>query len=1099
MALQHILKNSAVSGKEPTASQLANGEIALNYHVDGPFLTCKDTSGAIRRITGVWINATSPSTPTPGEFWLDISVTPAQLKIYKDTTDTWIQTYTVAVASTAVSGIVELATDAETITGADALRAVTPASLQAKLSDSTGLANSARIASSAAVKSAYDLANAALPRTGGTITGAVQFALGAAATPSITFTGDTNTGLFSPSADQLSVTTGGIERLRIDAAGQIEAVSLGTAAAPTWSFVSDPNTGIYSPGADQLALSTGGTGRLFVDASGRVGIGVTPTTTLDVAGPIRSLNGTIDARLQAGYAGAVGIGAQSNDAVLFIQNATERMRIDSSGRVGIGTSIPGALLETSSAASGTVNGEVVLQRSRSNPTGNTVFLDIKSRRHTAGTSWEGVGLRLQHQVDATLMGFIEFNSLNGGQDIALGTAGTTRLLINSAGRVGIGTSSPGAALDVAGNIRLSAAAPNIEFNNGGGMVYGPASNTIAFATGGGPATPIERARIDANGRLLVGTSASTALLGYNSGAQFAAGTGTVSLIRNTADNGACEIVYAKSRGTSGAPAVVASGDGLSLERFAGYDGAAYIEAARITAAVDGTPGTNDMPGRLVFSTTADGASTPTERVRIDSSGMVGIGTSTPSSELDVNNGLITAGQSGAVLRGRFSSAFPSTGGGYFQLSTNNTDGFNGGLSISTLASSTLTERFRIDSSGNVGIGTSSPGSLLDVRFPTSPTTNNGNGFNTLRVWTSSALAADTGGAISLGGVNATGGTASSFGQIAGRKVNATSADYAGYLQFSVNNAGGTMFEAMRIDSSGRVGIGTSTPQNRLEVIGDGGRMVCRNATNSGIARIEAQVQDYTSGPSYIGTSIVQNGSTTAGTNAGLSNANLGILNFQNTSAGLVATNGAVPLVFATTSVERMRLTGNGILALGTSVAPIGTHEFCWQGSHRCAFRNVDSTASNCNGLLIAYDNAAPNGTANDFLLCTDNAATRAAIRSNGGIANFQANNVNLSDINLKKNILPANSTWEHLKQWEIVSYQYKDQSNESDLNFGVIAQQVAEISPEVITVFQKATQGQPDQLGVKEQQMYWMAIKALQEAVDRIETLEAKVAALEAA
>jgi hypothetical protein len=306
-------------------------------------------------------------------------------------------------------------------------------------------------------------------------------------------------------------------------------------------------------------------------------------------------------------------------------------------------------------------------------------------------------------------------------------------------------------------------------------------------------------------------------------------------------------------------------------------------------------------------------------------------------------------------------------------------------------------------------------------------------------------------------------------------------------------------ERLRIDSSGRVGIGTSSPENKFEVIGDGERMVCRNATNSGIARIEAQVQDYASASSFIGTAIVQNGSATPSTTAGLSNANLGILQFQNTSTGLIFTNGATPLVFGTTSVERMRLTGNGTLALGTSVAPIGTHEFCWQGSHRCAFRNVDSTASNCNGLLIAYDNAAPNGNVNDFLLCTDNATTRAAIRSNGGIANFQANNVNLSDINLKKNILPANSTWEHLKQWEIVSYQYKDQSNESDLNFGVIAQQVAEISPEVITVFQKTAQGQPDQLGVKEQQMYWMAIKALQEAVDRIETLENKVTALETA
>lgn len=52
MSLRVILKNSSVSGKEPTPSQLANGEIALNYHSDGPFLTCKDTSGNVVRLTG---------------------------------------------------------------------------------------------------------------------------------------------------------------------------------------------------------------------------------------------------------------------------------------------------------------------------------------------------------------------------------------------------------------------------------------------------------------------------------------------------------------------------------------------------------------------------------------------------------------------------------------------------------------------------------------------------------------------------------------------------------------------------------------------------------------------------------------------------------------------------------------------------------------------------------------------------------------------------------------------------------------------------------------------------------------------------------------
>jgi hypothetical protein len=58
----------------------------------------------------------------------------------------------------------------------------------------------------------------------------------------------------------------------------------GTAAAPGIAFETDPNTGIYSPGADQLAVSTGGTGRLFVDASGRVGIGTSsPNKLLELA------------------------------------------------------------------------------------------------------------------------------------------------------------------------------------------------------------------------------------------------------------------------------------------------------------------------------------------------------------------------------------------------------------------------------------------------------------------------------------------------------------------------------------------------------------------------------------------------------------------------------------------------------------------------------------------------------------------------------------------------------------------------------------------------------------------------------------------------
>jgi hypothetical protein len=84
----------------------------------------------------------------------------------------------------------------------------------------------------------------------------------------------------------------------------------------------------------------------------------------------------------------------------------------------------------------------------------------------------------------------------------------------------------------------------------------------------------------------------------------------------------------KSRNaTVGSHTIVNNNDALSEQRFYGSDGTKFIQAAQITAAVDGTPDTNDMPGRLVFSTTAAGASTPTERMRIDSAGNVGIGAS----------------------------------------------------------------------------------------------------------------------------------------------------------------------------------------------------------------------------------------------------------------------------------------------------------------------------------------------------------------------------------------------------------------------------------------------------------------------------------------
>ena len=211
------------------------------------------------------------------------------------------------------------------------------------------------------------------------------------------------------------------------------------------------------------------------------------------------------------------------------------------------------------------------------------------------------------------------------------------------------------------------------------------------------------------------------------------------------------------------------------------------------------------------------------------------------------------------------------------------------------------------------------------------------------------------------------------------------------------------------------------------------------------------------------------------------------------------------LVFSTTAdgasspTERMRITQNGYFKASNNGSYVSTtaayHEFTQDGTLETAyFRSSNASPV---GIIIYYSAVSPNGTGNYFLTCFDSGSTlRAGIRSNGGLANYSANNANLSDINAKKDISPAADTWNCLKEWEIVNYRYKDQPDDADLNLGVIAQQVAESCPEVITVFseaKEATEDQPAQeerLGVKEQQMYWMAIKALQEAIGRIETLE---------
>lgn len=96
-----------------------------------------------------------------------------------------------------------------------------------------------------------------------------------------------------------------------------------------------------------------------------------------------------------------------------------------------------------------------------------------------------------------------------------------------------------------------------------------------------------------------------------------------------------------SRGTAAAPTIVNSGDRMGALIYGGFtgSGSTYATAARIDGLVDGTPSATSMPGHLSFWTTPSGTTTAVERMRISSSGTIGINTSTPVTALDVSGGL----------------------------------------------------------------------------------------------------------------------------------------------------------------------------------------------------------------------------------------------------------------------------------------------------------------------------------------------------------------------------------------------------------------------------------------------------------------------------
>jgi hypothetical protein len=345
-------------------------------------------------------------------------------------------------------------------------------------------------------------------------------------------------------------------------------IASGTAAVPSLSVTGDSNTGLFSPGSDQLSITAGGTER--------VKLGTTEVVFNDSGNDV-------DFRVEG----------DTNANLLFIDASTDR--------VGLGTSSP---------ANGRLNVSAAT---------NQITVD------TGDTATYG-RLDIGHFTNGTFIG--TYAGSNTASDlIRFGTGGTTRMTLDSSGRLGIGTTSPNASLVVAASGAAGfEVTPGSVSASSGTLIEHYNRSTAAYVQVRTIASvhrfdigSTEAGRFDSSGRFLVGTSTT---VGANRTLQVA-GIGA-EFFYNAADTDAVPLILSKSRGSLGSPTIVSSGDNTGFIRFRGYDGSGYVDTARIESVVDGTPGTNDMPGRLVFSTTADGASSPSERMRISSTGQVSV-------------------------------------------------------------------------------------------------------------------------------------------------------------------------------------------------------------------------------------------------------------------------------------------------------------------------------------------------------------------------------------------------------------------------------------------------------------------------------------------
>ena len=311
-------------------------------------------------------------------------------------------------------------------------------------------------------------------------------------------------------------------------------------------------------------------------------------------------------------------------------------------------------------------------------------------------------------------------------------------------------------------------------------------------------------------------------------------------------------------GTSGdIIAVAAGGTGVGTSTGSGSN-VLSTSPTLVTPAL-GTPsalvGTNITGTATSFNINGTvGATTPTTGAftTLAASGTVTLSGGTANGVAYLNGSKVVTSGSALTFDGSKLSVARASNGDVAAFS-NSSDAdllikLNSGVSLLSPTTSILSfgvsnsEQMRLTSTG-LGIGTSAPVSELDVRAASATMGN----YQTIQAFSTDATAINLGGGISLGGNYSGSSTFAQFGSIAGRKENATDGNYAGYLQFGTNSQATGVREVMRLDSSGNLGIGTSSPVEKVQ----SSNGIAATGANQSVGSLNGFVADYSSGASRI--------------------------------------------------------------------------------------------------------------------------------------------------------------------------------------------------------------------------------------------------------